>query len=150
MSNPARLCDEHFVKLLMSQLFFFTNACKAEGNKCFINPQKWYSSKNNYKWYPYLVTQQKLFCQAHERILGGHLGNATVYSELLHLYWWPKITSDITHWCTNCLTCATYGRGQMVCPPLTPIPVSGPFDQVGIDVIKFPQSKKGNQCAVIL
>ena len=54
------------------------------------------------------------------------------------------MTSDITHWSTSCLTCATYGRGWMACPPLTPIPVSGPFDRVGIDVIKFPQSTKGN------
>ena len=37
--------------------------------------------------------------------------------------------SDITHWSKSCLTCtcATYGRGQSVRPPLTPIPVSGPF-----------------------
>ena len=32
---------------------------------------------------------------------------------------------------------------------LTPIPVSGPFDRVGIDVIKFPRSTKGNQYAVV-
>ena len=47
------------------------------------------------------------------------------------------------------MTCATYGRGRSVHSPLTPIPVSGPFDQVGIDVIKFPRSTKGNQYAVV-
>ena len=47
------------------------------------------------------------------------------------------------------MTCATYGRGQTVRPPLTPIPVSGPLDQVGIDVIKYPRSTKGNQNAVV-
>ena len=45
--------------------------------------------------------------------------------------------------------CAIYGRGWATCPPLTPIPVSGPFDQVEIDVIKFPCSTKGNQYTVV-
>ena len=34
-------------------------------------------------------------------------------------------------------------------PPLTPIPVSGPFDRVGVDVIQFPKSHSGNQYAVV-
>ena len=93
--------------------------------------------------------RQELFHQAHGGIFGGHLGDAKVYSELLCHYWWPKMRSDITHWSRSCLTCATYGRGQTVRPPLTPIPVSGPFDRVGIDVIKFPRSTKGNQYAVV-
>ena len=92
---------------------------------------------------------EELFCQAHGGICGGHLGDAKVYSELLRHYWWPKMRSDITHWSKSCLTCATYGRGQSVRPPLTPIPVSGPFDRVGVDVIKFPRSTKGNQYAVV-
>ena len=93
--------------------------------------------------------REELFHQAHGGIYGGHLGDAKVYSELLRHYWWPKMRSDITHWSKSCLTCATYGRGQSVRPPLTPIPVSGPFDRVGIDIIKFPHSTKGNQYAVV-
>ena len=34
-------------------------------------------------------------------------------------------------------------------PPLTPIPVSGPFDRVGVDVIQFPKSYLGNQYAIV-
>ena len=34
-------------------------------------------------------------------------------------------------------------------PPLTPIPVSGPFDRIGVDIIQFPRSKRGNQYAVV-
>ena len=34
-------------------------------------------------------------------------------------------------------------------PPLTPIPVAGPFDRVGVDVLKFPKSELGNQCAIV-
>ena len=45
--------------------------------------------------------------------------------------------------------CATHSTGWKVRPPLTPIPVSGPFDRVGVDVIQFPKSRKGNQYAVV-
>ena len=39
--------------------------------------------------------------------------------------------------------------GQVVHPPLTPIPVAGPFDRVGVDVLHFPKSAAGNQYAVV-
>ena len=42
--------------------------------------------------------------------------------------------------------CATYRGGRAVRPPLSPIPVSGPFDRVRVDVI---QSNAGNQYAVV-
>ncbi len=34
-------------------------------------------------------------------------------------------------------------------PTLVPIPVAGPFDRVGVDVIKFTMSASGNQYAVV-
>ena len=34
--------------------------------------------------------------------------------------------------------------------PLTPITVTGPFNRIGIDVIKFPKSSKGNKYAVVV
>ena len=34
-------------------------------------------------------------------------------------------------------------------PPLTPIPVAGLFDRIGVDVIQFPCSQDGNQYAVV-
>ena len=40
--------------------------------------------------------------------------------------------------------------GRAIQPPLTPIPVSDPFDRVGVDVIQFPTSYSSNQYAVVL
>ena len=57
--------------------------------------------------------------------------------------------SDIFCWSKGCLICSTYSKGRSVCSPLTPIPVAGPFDRVGIDIIKFPRSSCGNQYAVV-
>lgn len=39
--------------------------------------------------------------------------------------------------------------GRAVRPPLTPIPVDGPFDRIGVDVIQFQRSDDGNQYAVV-
>ena len=57
--------------------------------------------------------------------------------------------SDIIQWCQACLVCATRQVGRSTRPPLTPIPVSGPFDRMGVDVIQFPKSYSGNQYAVV-
>ena len=46
--------------------------------------------------------------------------------------------------------CATHGPGQAVKSVLTPIPVVGPFDRVGIDVIQFPLSRNGNHYALVV
>ena len=47
------------------------------------------------------------------------------------------------------MTCASRRVGQAAKPPLNPISVSGPFNLVGVDVIKFPKSQKGNQYTVV-
>ena len=39
--------------------------------------------------------------------------------------------------------------GKPLHPPLTPIPVAEPFDRVGVDVIRFPPSQRGNKYAVV-
>ena len=39
--------------------------------------------------------------------------------------------------------------GKPIKPPLTPIPIKGPFDRFGVDVIKFPRSARGNKYAVV-
>ena len=56
---------------------------------------------------------------------------------------------DVAHWCQACLTCASRSVGSPVRPPLTPIPVGGPFDRVGVDVLQLQKTKHGNEYAVI-
>ena len=57
--------------------------------------------------------------------------------------------ADINTWCQECKTCAAHNVRQGIKSPLTPIPVAGPFDRVGVDFIKFPKSKKGYQYAIV-
>ena len=53
-------------------------------------------------------------------------------------------------WSCSYEVCASRRTGHQIHAPLTPIPVSGPFDTIGIDVIKFPTSSKGNKYAIVM
>lgn len=93
--------------------------------------------------------REPLFNSLHSGKFGGHLRESKMHSEISRQYWWPKMRTDIAKWCKACLVCATRRPGRAVKPLLTPIPVSGAFDRVGVDVIKFPKSARGNQYAVV-
>ena len=69
--------------------------------------------------------------------------------QLSQHYWWPGMRRDIASWCHQCLCCATRNVGKQVRPFFTPVPVSGPFDRVGIDVLQLPKTKQGNRYAVV-
>ena len=56
---------------------------------------------------------------------------------------------DISHWCRACLTCASRNVVSPVTPPLTLIPVGGPFDRVGVDVLQLAKTKQGNKYAIV-
>ena len=93
--------------------------------------------------------RKELFHVVHSGKFAGHLREAKIHGELSRQYWWPQMRKDITDWCKACLTCASRRPGRAVKPLLTPIPVSGPFDQVGVDVISFQKSNRGNSYAVV-
>ena len=88
--------------------------------------------------------REHLFREAHSGIFGAHLKDAKIHGELLKHYWWPKMRTDICKWCQSCLVCVTHQAGRPIRPPLTPIPVSGPFHRIGVDIIQFPKSHTGN------
>ena len=98
---------------------------------------------------PPVTEREKLWNEAHRGVFGGHLRDAKVHSQLSRHYWWPGMRGDIAHWNRGCLTCATRRVGHPVKPPLTPIPMEGPFDRVGVDAIQFPKSYLGNKYAVV-
>ena len=79
------------------------------------------------------VDPRKIFDESHSGPFGGHLRGAKVHGQLTRHYWWSRMQADILNWCRICVTCASRRVGQATKPPLNPIPVSGPFDLVGVD-----------------
>ena len=57
--------------------------------------------------------------------------------------------SDIGQWSCSRIICATHNTGRAVHSPLTPIPVAGPFQRIGVDVVKLPKSKDGKCYAAV-
>ena len=98
---------------------------------------------------PPVSWRERLFLEAHGGKFGAHLSDAKVFSELRRHYWWIGMRRDIIRWTKGCLVCATRSVGRAVRPPLTPFPVAGPFDRIGVDVVQFPKTSRGNQYAVV-
>jgi len=57
--------------------------------------------------------------------------------------------SDIVKWSRACWVYASRKVGKPIHPFLSSIPVSNPFDRVGVDVIQFTTSSKGHKFAVV-
>ena len=98
---------------------------------------------------PPYTFRERLFREAHGGKFGAHLSADKVHDELQRHYWWEGMRKDITRWTRGCLVCATRSTGRAVRVPLSPIPVSGPFDRIGVDIIQFPRTTRGNRYAVV-
>ena len=91
-----------------------------------------------------------VFKEVHQGKFVGYLQDVKIRGQLSKTYWWPHMRRrDIASWCHACETCASKHVDKPVKLFLKPIPVGGPFDRVGVDIIKFPKSNKGYKCAVV-
>jgi len=64
-------------------------------------------------------------------------------------YSWPNTDVSALGRSYMYLPCATQCIEWDVKPPLMPIPVAGPFDQIGVDVVQLPMSQNGNKYATV-
>ena len=55
----------------------------------------------------------------------------------------------VAEWCQSCLTCRSRHAGHPTIAPMTPIPIGGPFQKLGVDVLKLPQSYSGKKYAIV-
>ena len=89
--------------------------------------------------------RNKLMEETHGGIFAGHFAEKKVYDRLRRYVWWPGMRADIRRHCRGCLVCATRkGSRRTYKPPLTPIPVGGPFHRVAVDILQLPQTVNGN------
>ena len=57
---------------------------------------------------------------------------------------------DVEKHCRSCLGCVTRrGSGRATKPPLSPIPVGGPFHRVGVDVLQLRLTESGNRYLLV-
>ena len=98
---------------------------------------------------PYEMRHQ-LMEENHSGQFGGHFAGKGLYKMLAQHYWWEGMYRDVHLHCRGCLPCAAYrGSGPKARPLLKPIPVGGPFQRVGVDILEMPQTAQGNRYIVV-
>ena len=94
--------------------------------------------------------RRQLMEENHSGQFGGHFVGKSLYKTLAQHYWWEGMFRDAHLHCRGCHPCAVYrGSGPKARPLLKPIPVGGPFQRVGVDVLEMPQTAHGNQYIVV-
>ena len=79
--------------------------------------------------------RRKLFDETHAGTFGAHQRMEKIHAILSKHYWWPAMRKDIKAWCQACEACFTRAAGPPPHIPLTPIPMAGLWDRVGVDVL---------------
>ncbi len=96
--------------------------------------------------------QSQVLQDVHESICGGgHFGQQKTYEKLVTHYYWDGCLGDVKAWVKSCPRCAaTKHPKQHIVAPLVPLPVTGPFDRLGVDCLgPFPKSINGNLHIVV-
>ena len=60
-------------------------------------------------------------------------------------YYWKGMCADVEEHCHSCLECVSRrGSGRSRNPPLSPIPVGGPFHRLSVDMLQLPLTESGS------
>ena len=94
--------------------------------------------------------REQLLLEHHSSLMGGHFAVKKTYGALMCHWWWDGMYGDTQKFTTNCPQCAIVtGGGRHRRPPLHPIPVSRPFQIVGVDIMELPRTDSGNQYVLV-
>ena len=94
--------------------------------------------------------RQKVMDDSHRGPMSGHFSGPKLYQALMRHWWWPGMYSDVISHCTACPQCAIVNSsGRVNRPPLHPIPVSRPFQILGVDIMDLPKTESGNRHVIV-
>ena len=80
----------------------------------------------------------------------GHFAGNKMYNMLVKHWYWKGMYEDIMNYCHKCPQCVfVSGNGKCAKPPLHPIPVSKPFQIVGVDGMDLLMTEDGNKHVVV-
>ena len=95
--------------------------------------------------------REQILRESHSGAMADHFSGSRLYNTLCHHWWWDSMYHDSQEYTRNCAECAIMsGTGRPQRPPLRPIPVSRPFQILGVDVMELPQTTKGNRYVIVL
>jgi len=96
-----------------------------------------------------LQDRDKLLYNLHSSPLSGHFGPKKTIERTMEKYYWPSMGKDIKSYIESCDVCQRMGKPAKSLS-ITPIKVTGPFEQIGIDFVgPLKQSSKGNKYIIV-
>ena len=94
--------------------------------------------------------RQQLMGENHRGSSGGHFSGPRTHARMALHWWWDRMYTDIMEYCKSCPDCAVVsGVGRPHKPPLHPIPVTRPFQILGVDLMELPKTSSGNRYIVV-
>ena len=95
--------------------------------------------------------RKQILESAHSSRFAGHFSGRRLYASLLRHWWWRGMFQDAVNFARSCPECAIATRTRRrIKPPLQPIPVSRPFQILGIDIMDLPTTDRGNSHVVVV
>ncbi|CAG8607996.1 7340_t:CDS:1 [Paraglomus occultum] len=113
-----------------------------------------YKIINNNLFVKHVIWKRVIKDPEHKRIIRdvhdlAHSGKRRTLDKIKELYWWPGMMNHVADYIESCDSCQrdTKPKHQN---PLNPIPISGPWEIVGIDHVgPLPKSKEGYQYIIV-
>ena len=95
--------------------------------------------------------REKLIGEVHGGPMSGHFATTRIFTTLSRTWWWDGMYQDVNRHCKTCPQCVMVtGAGRPGHPPLKPIPVSRPFQIMGIDIMDLPRTNQGNKHVIVV
>ena len=89
--------------------------------------------------------------ETHSGSYGGHFSGQRLHHALMERWWWEGMFNDSLSFAKSCPECAIVTGGSRASrPPLHPIPVSRPFQILGIDIMDLLLTDQGNKHVVVV
>ena len=88
--------------------------------------------------------------ESHRGPMAGHFPGHQLFTTLSRHWWWEGMYNDARKYVDGCPECTVVsGGGRVQRPPLHPIPVSRPFQIIGVDVMDLPKTTLGNKHVLV-
>ena len=94
--------------------------------------------------------KKRIMEETHRGPMSAHFSGQRLFNTLRRQWWWEGMFLDTQKFVRGCPECAIVsGGGKVVRPPLHPIPVSRPFQILGVDVMDLPLTTSGNKHVLV-
>lgn len=103
--------------------------------------------KNSKLCIPKCSMKENLIQEKHNGGMAGHSGTNKTFGQLSHLYFWPRMRSEIKKFVRKCRVCQHVNTGLY-----TPLPIpTRPWDSVSMDfILGLPKTQNGNDSIFVV